>query len=116
MQLVVHSLSIDGHRNIRTWEPADPLKVAEGVTLEIGPRGKKNVDIFWIEVATPRGLEELEAKDGIIAHRPLVVLERYDYHLLWDWVMKTVSSCEAQSWNDCLSRLRRFFGWEYDGQ
>lgn len=82
MKLVIHSLSIWSHSNLRTWKPDDPLNIAEEVSLEIGPKGKKAADIFFIKVATPKGLEGLKSQEGIIAVRPLFILARYDYHVL----------------------------------
>lgn len=113
MKLVVHSLSIWSHPNLRTWEPDDPLNIAEEVSLEVGSKGKKASDIFFIKVATPKGLK---SQDGVIAMRPLLILSRYDYHVLWNWITATVSKCEGPRWNDCVSRLQLYFTWEYEQQ
>jgi hypothetical protein len=115
MKLVIHSVACWGHPNIRTWEPEDPEDVAEEMTLDIGPKGKQGADSFVIRVATPKGLSRLPAKDGIIATRPLLVMERYDYTGLWAWLEKTVASCERETWPACADALRVFFRWEYEG-
>jgi hypothetical protein len=41
LKLVINSVSVWGHPNIRTWEPDDPKTIAEIVTLDIGPKSKK---------------------------------------------------------------------------
>ena len=115
MKPVIHSISCWNHPNLRTWEPDDPGVVAEELTLDIGPKGKKSADMFTIRVATPKGLDGLSARDGIIATRPIIVMDRYDYQQLWNWLEKTVASCEGETWQDCVNELRVFFLWEYEG-
>jgi hypothetical protein len=115
MNIVMRSVSVWGHANIRTWEPDDPLNIAEVVTIDIGPKNKKASDSFTLRVATPTGLARLEGKDGIVATRPLLVMCRYDFDALWRWLEKTVSQCDAPTWPECVQKLQRYFDWEYDG-
>lgn len=114
MKLVIRSVGVWGHPNLRTWEPDDPSTIADIVTLDIGLKDKKGADSFTLRVATPAGLDQLEDQDGIIATRPLLVMRRYDYDALWAWLERTVASCEADSWTACVESLRRYFGWEYE--
>ena len=115
MKLVVHSVECWGHKNMRTWEPADPADVAEEIMVDIGPKGKKGADTFTLKVATPKGLGRLLAKDGIIATRPLLVVDRYDFAVLWRWLEATVTACERDTWESSVSELRVYFLWEYEG-
>lgn len=114
-KLVIRSVSVWGHPNIRTWTPADPGAIAEVVSLDIGERSKDAADTFTIRVATPAGLATLEARDGILATRPLLIMERYQFADLWRWLERTVAECERGSWSESVESLRRYFGWEYDG-
>jgi hypothetical protein len=114
MKLVIHSVSCRNHPNIRTWEPDDPDDFVEELTLKIGPKGQKQADAFTIRVATPTGLARLPAVDGIIAMRPLVVMDRYDFELLWAWLQQTVETCETETWLSCVSELRVYFAWEHE--
>jgi hypothetical protein len=112
--IVIRSVSVWGHPNIRTWEPDDPDRIAEIVSLDIGERSKNAADSFWIRVATPAGLSTLEARDGILATRPLLIMRRYDFADLWRWLERTVAECKGETWTASVERLRRYFGWEYD--
>lgn len=114
-RLVIRSVFVWGHPNIRTWEPDDPGTIAELVSLDIGERSKSSADTFSIRVATPAGLSTLEARDGILATRPLLIMERYDFGNLWRWLERTVAECEADTWLASVENLRRYFAWEYDG-
>jgi hypothetical protein len=115
LRLVIRSVSVWGHPNIRTWEPENPGKIAEIVTVDIGPKTKKHADSFTIRVATPLGLTTLQPNNGILAIRPLLIMERYNFHDLWRWLETTVAKCEDETWNGCVDRLQRYFNWEYQG-
>jgi hypothetical protein len=113
-KLVIRSVSCRNHPNIRTWEPDDPGDIVEELTLKIGPKGQKEADAFKIVVATPTGLGRLPPADGIVAIRPLVVMDRYDFELLWAWLQQTVEECEADTWLSCVNELRVYFAWEHE--
>jgi len=115
LKLVIRSVSVWGHPNIRTWEPSDPGVMTEVVHLDIGPKSGKGADAFTLRIATPAGLSSLNSKDGIVATRPLLVMSRYDFGDLWRWLEKIVSECEAESWPASVQRLQRYFDWEFEG-
>jgi hypothetical protein len=114
MKLVIRSVWVWGHPNIRTWQPDDPETIAELVFLEIGDKAKSSSDTFTLRVATPAGLATLESQEGIIATRPLLVMKRYDFDDLWRWLERTVAKCEKNTWSECVENLRLYFGWEYE--
>jgi hypothetical protein len=114
-KLVIRSVSVWGHPNIRTWEPDNPGEIAEIVTLDIGDKTTPGTNSFAIRVATPAGLSKLPAEHGILATRPLLIMQSYNYGDLWDWLERTVAKCEADTWNASVGELRRYFDWEYDG-
>jgi Immunity protein 8 len=115
LKLVIRSISVWGHPDIRTWQPDDPGKIAEIVFLDIGERTKVSADTFSIRVATPAGLSTLQARKGILAIRPLLVMQRYDLADLRRWLRYTVAKCEGENWTACVNNLRLYFDWEYDG-
>lgn len=115
MPLIIRSVGVGSHANIRMWQPEDPSIVAEDVYVSIGLKSKKGADIFHIRIATPAGLATLEDHQGIIATRPLLVMRRYTFDDLWHWLERTVTSCEEETWPSCVEKLKLYFGWEYDG-
>jgi hypothetical protein len=115
MMPVIYSVACWDHPNIRTWEPDAPDDIAEELVLDIGAKGKKGADSFTLRVATPKGLERLPARNNIIATRPLLVMDRYDFDSLWAWLQTTVAACEGDTWLDCVNELRVHFLWEYEG-
>jgi hypothetical protein len=114
MRLIIRSVFTWDHANIRTWEPIDPTCVAETVNVDIGPESKKGADRFSIRLATPAGLSKLVSHNGIIAVRPLLIVDSYNYDNLWFWLTETVKSCEEETWSSSVEKLRMYFDWEYD--
>lgn len=78
MKPIIHSVRSYDHPKIRTWEPDDPGNIALMLLLDIGPKGQKRADMFTLRLATPRGLLGLPARNGIVATRPLLVMDRFD--------------------------------------
>lgn len=115
MKLVIKSAAVWGQANIRKWEPENPQCVAEEVIVDIGPKAGKQADSFRLRVATPERLAALDDRDGILATSPLLVMRRYDGDALWPWLERTVASCEADTWRDCVDKLKVYFGREYQG-
>jgi len=113
-QLLLRTLSGWGQPNLRNWSPEDPETIAEWISADIGHRTRQGNDTFSIKVATPAGLKLLEANEGIIAMRPLLVIDRYDFGSLWRWFEATVARCDGPDWSACVEKLRLYFNWEYD--
>lgn len=117
MKPVIHAIWSVQTGTLRTYVPPDPEDVALWVLLGISPKGVKRSersDEFVLLVATPSGLRGLPANRGIIAFRHTVVMDRFDYDLLWAWLERTVAECEGMTWRDCLDQLRVRFQWEFD--
>ncbi|EFB2837593.1 hypothetical protein FHD46_20410 [Escherichia coli] len=114
MRLVIKFACVADGVNLRVWEPVDRKTIAEFIYLEIGEKGTKKSDEFTIRVATPQGLKNISANEGIIAERPLVIMDEYNFSELWKWLECIVSSCEGDTWLQCVEYLRRYFDWEYD--
>lgn len=113
-QLVLHGLTTGDVPNLRLWSPADPATVSVFVMASIGHRSVKGTDDFTIRVATPAGLSALTAKQGVLAQRPLLVIETFEFDILWRWFQDLIEKCDGPSWTECRDRLRRHLDWEYD--
>jgi len=103
-----------GLQNIKTWRPADPEVVTGVLVLTIGQKHKKIEEEFYLRVATPAGLETLEAQHGILATGQILVLQRWDCEALLDWLQGTIGACQADTWDGCIERLRQHFRGQFD--
>jgi hypothetical protein len=82
--------------------------------VHIGQKPGKGADAFTIRVATPGGLAAGAATHNIVAQAPLLVIKTYDYDDLLAWLEKTVASCQADTWNESVEKLKRYFHWEFE--
>ena len=114
MKLVIHSVGTWSHPNIRLWEPDNADDFAITLTVNIGPKGQKGGDDFYIKYATPIGLNHLENPSNILSDRSLIVTKKFDYQELWKWLSETIKSCEKQTWAECVEKLLRYFDWEFE--
>lgn len=114
MKLTIHSVSSWDYPNIRVWDPIDPESIAVRVNIDIGEANRKGTERFSIGIATPKGLSKNEPINGILATSPLLVVDSYDYNNLWNWLNDTIKSCESDTWNESVEKLRRHFDYEYD--
>ena len=114
MKLVIRSISTWDAPNLRVWFPEDDLCFADTVTLSIGPHPGNKTDSFYLRVATPAGLAKMQPVDGIVAVGPVLILARYDFDILWNWVSHVVKKSETATWLECVENLKRFFVWEYE--
>jgi hypothetical protein len=114
MKLSIRALYSGNGVAMSKWQPDNEENVCEFICLQIGEKGKKAADEFYIRVATPKGLETFGNDNGIIASRPLLVMARYNFRELREWLEKIILSCEDDIWIRCVERLRYYFSWEYD--
>ncbi len=112
---VLHYMAVSSHGNLRTWMPEQPEVIAERLTLAIWPKGQKESDYFSLRLATPKGLATLGADGGVISGRALLVIDKYSYATVYSWLQQTVGRCDGDSWLECVTKLERYFWWEYDG-
>ncbi|WP_352999192.1 Imm8 family immunity protein [Mesorhizobium sp. M0808] len=91
------------------YEAPDPSDVVFQLSLDIGIEGSNKTDIFQCVIATERNRRLVEKEPYVI------VLKEYRYDAFRKAILNIIKSCEAETWYDCLSCLRRHFLWEYEG-
>lgn len=114
MRLIIRGVESGAHPNLRTYVPENPVIFDAFVQVHIGQKPGKGADAFTIRIATPAALAAQDSKHGIIAQPPLLVMSRYDFNDLWQWLERTVESCRADTWPESVEKLRRYFQWEFD--
>ena len=114
MNLIIHSLGTWEHPNLRTFDPEDPTHFAISLDLNIGIKSQKGSEYFSIKIATPSALEKMKATKGVIAEGPILIVEKFDYDQIWEWMVSKVTSCSGDNWEQCVQNLQRHFEWEYE--
>ena len=103
------------HPNLRSFVPDDPARVATHLFIDVGRKGHKGTTQFTVFLATPAGLANLSPGDeAVIKHGRMLVVQAYDYDVVWAWVDAQLQQCEAATWPEVVERLRRRLDWEHD--
>jgi hypothetical protein len=114
MRLVIRGVEGGAHPNLRTYVPENPEVFDDFVQVHIGQKPGKGADAFTLRVATPAGLAAQPDKNSIIAQSPILVMRRFDFDELWNWLEKTVVSCQGDTWPESVEKLKRYFKWEFE--
>jgi|WetSurMetagenome_2_1015567.scaffolds.fasta_scaffold1127688_1 hypothetical protein len=114
INVVVHSVSVNGLQNIRNWFPADPADIDEFIVLHIGQKGKKGADEFIIRITTPKALQNLADINNVVVASNILIMKMYDLDVLLRWIDCTVAKCAGKNWNATARNLTSYFAWEYE--
>jgi len=84
--------------------------------LEIGADDAAGADVFDVVIATPEGLSEKAAEDqgGALSRRATIVLRHFAWSKVHLIVSDILRDSQADTWNESLLRLQRYFTWEYE--
>jgi hypothetical protein len=106
IRLTVHEIATAIGANARHWQPEDTASVDELFRVTIGEKSRSESSSFTFRVATPKGLVGQRA---IMLPRSLLLLEQYDFDVMFGWLQRTVKACEAETWRASVENLERFF-------
>jgi hypothetical protein len=95
------------------WKPTLREQVHFPVQMEIGEVGTEGADLFSLTVATPEGLRRY-AKTDVISERGLLVLSEFSWEMVHRALDRILEVSAAESWNESVLRLQRYFRWEYE--
>jgi hypothetical protein len=99
--------------DITTWEPTSLEEVWVALEMEIGLAGDEKADLFQVVVATPEGVRK-HAREDVISKRGMLILSRFSSDVLKEALNQILSECAADSWNESVLKLQRYFYWEYE--
>jgi hypothetical protein len=104
--------------DVRNWEPDSPEDVCFQLSFDIGEKGDKASYTFQVVVATPEGLRRTASTiEGYeIPDRALLVFSDYSWHALQCRIefIATICGARAETWQEAVPRLTRYFIWEYE--
>jgi hypothetical protein len=80
----------------------------------IGPATGLGEESFDIMVCTPEWLKRKYPETGIILGRHHLIVFRYDYQALEEYIAGFASRCCGETWQDLASQLSRLGKWEFE--
>ena len=84
------------------------------VQAMVGPTGIDSEESFSFMLCSPSWLAGHYANEIVLGAHHLIV-PRYEYQRVLDFVAKFVSSCGANTWTEVAQKLSRLGSWEFSG-
>jgi hypothetical protein len=107
----LHSPDID---DLEGYQPSEPDRFSFLLQILAGPENGEGEESFDVVVCTPRWILENHSRDDIVLGRHMMIVFRYDYHNLRDFLTKKVAQISGETWNDVAQGLSRVGRWEFE--
>lgn len=91
--------------------PNDDIYFA--IQFEIGEKGGRGQDLFQVMVATPEALMK-RSNEFLISDRAYLIVQHWDWQRTEHEIRRIIESCAAQDFNQSVTKLQRYFRWEYE--
>jgi hypothetical protein len=118
MELEARNYTSGDVRDVRNWNPDSPDDVCFQLSFDIGERGEKASYTFQVVVATPEGLRRAATRSTgyLIPDRALLMLVDYSWQAVESRIRIITAICgaPAKEWKEAITRLTRYFIWEYE--
>lgn len=71
-------------------------------------------NVFQVVFATPEGLRKHSRGGGVLCTRATLVISELSWPLVHATVADVLRKCEARTWDEAVTKLQRYFEWEYE--
>jgi hypothetical protein len=99
--------------DLATWKPPDEA-YALHVRLMVGPQGENGEESFDLTLCSPAWLRQLAADDRIFDPRHHLILGRFNWPKVEEYLGQRVARCEAATWQGIAEKLGRLGHWEFE--
>lgn len=99
-------------RDLNRYVPSDPCYFSVLVYAAVGIAGETGDDFFVFQVCSPRALADHVAQRGYFFPRGYLLLDRYDYRMLWDAIAKLCAEIRAPDWATFREDFGKYGIWE----
>lgn len=114
MQVELKSLHSPDVRDLENFTPKISNNFSFLLQLMIGPQGKEGEESFDVEICTPMWLKTNYKSDDIVIGRHQIIIQKYDYDRLVQFINKYLTSCTGETWSDIVPKLSRLGRWEFE--
>ena len=94
--------------------PADPLDFGLLVQIIVGPSDGPNEESFEVVVCSPAWVARRVVESGPLIRRHHLVVERYDWKRISDFLMARIESVYADDWTSLAEKIGRIGCWEFE--
>ena len=99
--------------NLVSWAPENK-EFSILVQILVGPERSPGEESFDVTVCTPGWLSWRLEQEKVINARHHLIVAKYDYSQLSNYLRTYVSSCEGETWQEVAHQLSRLGYWEFE--
>ena len=116
MQAIIKEISSSNIYDLANWIPNELALVSIPLELTIGLPEDEGGDHFQLMVATPEAIRRRfgTTLGSCFFARHWFIVEDYNWHAILTEIMKCVAACEGDTWDEIVTRLSRYFTWEFE--
>jgi Immunity protein 8 len=115
VQLTIADFHSPDVESLDAWSPFAHADVYVLVEMSIGERGSRKRDLFQVMIGTPEAFRKRAAAGvAVLNDRGLILVSEFSWRPIRRHLEDIVKQCEADTWNESVLRLQRFFRWEYE--
>lgn len=84
------------------------------IEIDVGSVGEFGDDTFQVMVCTPKWLAAQVHEHGPLTGRHYVIVEKYHFPTIRDFLTSKIESEEAPTWDELAERIGRIGKWEFE--
>ena len=100
--------------DLEKYAPDDPEDVGVFIQVMVGDEDSPGEESFDLEVVTPKHLIEHVKRDGPLIGRGFVIVARWNWPEIRDFLTGAFESEQAPTWDELGERLGRIGHWEFE--
>ena len=106
-----HSPDVD---DLESFKPSEPDRFAFLLQILVGPENDQGEESFDVLICTPRWMLEKYSENDVVPGRHMIIVFKYDYERLTDFLRKQVAEVVGETWSDVAQGLSRLGRWEFE--
>jgi len=114
MHAVLRRLHSPDVHDLERHIPDEPDSFSFLLQILVGPSDGPGEESFDVIVCTPRWLLENHSVDEIVMGKDRLIVFKYDYLHMKEFLTKVVNRIEGATWEDVVNRIGRLGRWEFE--
>ena len=98
----------------KEWEPQREEEVCFLLEFEIGEINSDSSLLFWVNVATEKGLDFYKSKFPMAVYKKVILIEMYDWNHINQKLNEILYNCSSDTFENSIIRLCNYFSFEYE--
>lgn len=111
---IIKSIISSDIEDLENYVPDPPDSFNISISLDIGILNEPGEEIFQVSILTPKWLLANYKSDQVFIPRHSLIVLQYDYWQIVREINNICKICSGGDWNECASKLSRYFLWEFE--